>query len=204
MGKALLYNFTSEVVLAETISAKAVEKEIWRLENAVKKSQAQLKKIHQDLQKIMGKDSAFIIETQYMLLKDSHLLGRDQGHHPEQAGQGRMGHQGSREEIPGALPHHPRPLLQGQEQRHLRRAEPPDRQPAKKRAARQVPAPPRAPAAGHPGRRRHHPVRGGQADEQQAAAGTGAEQGRRDVAHGRSWPVPWASRPSWTRATPPS
>ena len=31
-------------------------------------------KIHHDLQRIMGQDAAFIIETQYMLLKDSHLL----------------------------------------------------------------------------------------------------------------------------------
>jgi len=75
MGKALLYNFTREVVLAEPINPKAVEREIWRLENAVKKSRAQLKKIHLGLQKIMGKDAAFIIETQHMLLTDSHLLG---------------------------------------------------------------------------------------------------------------------------------
>jgi phosphotransferase system enzyme I (PtsI) len=75
MGKALLYNFTREVVLAEPISPRAVEREIWRLDNAVKKSRAQLKKIHLGLQKIMGKDAAFIIETQHMLLTDSHLLG---------------------------------------------------------------------------------------------------------------------------------
>ena len=143
MGRALLYNFTREVVLAEPISPKAVEREIWRLENAVKKSRAQLKKIHLGLQKIMGKDAAFIIETQHMLLTDSHLLGEIQGSHPEQAGQGRVGHPLGREKIPGALPHHPRPLLQGQEQRHLRRAEPPDRQLEKKRrrpARRRPPA----------------------------------------------------------------
>ncbi len=75
MGRALLYNFTREVVLAEPISPRAVEREIWRLDNAVKKSRAQLKKIHLGLQKIMGKDAAFIIETQHMLLTDSHLLG---------------------------------------------------------------------------------------------------------------------------------
>jgi phosphotransferase system enzyme I (PtsI) len=75
MGKALLYNFIREVVLAEPISPRAVEREIWRLDNAVKKSRAQLKKIHLGLQKIMGKDAAFIIETQHMLLTDSHLLG---------------------------------------------------------------------------------------------------------------------------------
>ena len=79
MGRALLYNFEKEVIRAENIGEKSVEKEIWRLENAVKKSQAQLKKINRDLQKIMGKDAAFIIETQYLLLKDSHLLDEIRG-----------------------------------------------------------------------------------------------------------------------------
>jgi phosphotransferase system enzyme I (PtsI) len=79
IGKALLYDFAREVVRAESIGAKSVEKEIWRLENAVKKSQAQLKKINLGLQKIMGEDAAFIIESQYMLLKDSHLLNEIKG-----------------------------------------------------------------------------------------------------------------------------
>ncbi|MBN2347125.1 MAG: phosphoenolpyruvate--protein phosphotransferase [Candidatus Aminicenantes bacterium] len=75
MGRAQLHDVIREVVLAESIGERAVEREIWRLENAVKKSRAQLKKIHLGLQKIMGKDAAFIIETQVMLLGDSHLLG---------------------------------------------------------------------------------------------------------------------------------
>lgn len=74
MGKALLYNPRQEIILHERIGEGDVEKEIWRLSNAVKKAQAQLKKIHHDLQKMMGKDSALIIETQYMLLKDSNLI----------------------------------------------------------------------------------------------------------------------------------
>jgi phosphotransferase system enzyme I (PtsI) len=74
MGKAMLYNSAKEVIQPEKISEKAIEKEVWRLDNAIKKTQAQLKKINQDLQKIMGRDSALIIETQYMLIKDSHLL----------------------------------------------------------------------------------------------------------------------------------
>jgi phosphoenolpyruvate-protein phosphotransferase (PTS system enzyme I) len=74
MGKALLYNSSKEVIRPEKIGEKAIEKEIWRLDNAVKKTQAQLKKINRDLQKIMGRDSALIIETQYMLIQDSHLL----------------------------------------------------------------------------------------------------------------------------------
>ena len=79
MGRALLYNFEKEVIRSENIGEKSVEKEIWRLENAVKKSRAQLKKINLGLQKIMGKDAAFIIETQYLLLKDSHLLDEIRG-----------------------------------------------------------------------------------------------------------------------------
>jgi len=79
MGRALLYNFEKEVIRAEDIGAQSVQREIWRLENAVKKSQAQLKKINLGMQKIMGKDAAFIIETQYLLLKDSHLLDEIRG-----------------------------------------------------------------------------------------------------------------------------
>jgi phosphoenolpyruvate-protein phosphotransferase (PTS system enzyme I) len=79
MGKAMLYNFEKEVIRAESIGEKAVEQEVWRLENALKKSRAQLKKINLGLQKIMGKDAAFIIETQYLLLKDSHLLDEIRG-----------------------------------------------------------------------------------------------------------------------------
>jgi phosphotransferase system enzyme I (PtsI) len=79
MGKAMLFNFAPEVIRAENINEKSIEREIWRLETAVKKSQAQLKKINLGLQKIMGKDAAFIIETQYLLLKDSHLLDEIRG-----------------------------------------------------------------------------------------------------------------------------
>jgi phosphotransferase system enzyme I (PtsI) len=79
MGRALLYNFEKEVIRAESIGPQAVQQEVWRLENAVKKSRAQLKKINLGLQKIMGKDAAFIIETQYLLLKDSQLLDEIRG-----------------------------------------------------------------------------------------------------------------------------
>lgn len=74
MGKARIYNSRQEIILQEKIGEDSVEKEIWRLTNAVKKAQAQLKKIHHDLQKMMGKDSALIIETQSMLLKDGNLI----------------------------------------------------------------------------------------------------------------------------------
>lgn len=78
-GKALLYTSQQQIVLREKIAPEAVEKEIWRFSNAVRKTQAQLRKIHHDLQKIMGKDSALIIETQHMLLKDSKLLNEVKG-----------------------------------------------------------------------------------------------------------------------------
>lgn len=79
MGRAQLHRASREEVAAEPIAPRALEREIWRLENAVKKSRAQLKKIHRGLQKIMGKDAAFIIETQHMLLTDSHLLDEIKG-----------------------------------------------------------------------------------------------------------------------------
>ncbi len=79
MGRAQLHRSSREEVAAEPIAPRALEREIWRLENAVKKSRAQLKKIHRGLQKIMGKDAAFIIETQHMLLTDSHLLDEIKG-----------------------------------------------------------------------------------------------------------------------------
>ncbi len=79
MGRALLHSTTRQEILAEPIPARAVERETWRLENAVKKSRAQLKKIHLGLQKVMGKDAAFIIEAQHMLLTDSQLLDEIKG-----------------------------------------------------------------------------------------------------------------------------
>lgn len=79
MGRAVLHNVTRQEILAEPIPPRAVERETWRLENAVKKSRAQLKKIHLGLQKVMGKDAAFIIEAQQMLLTDSQLLNEIKG-----------------------------------------------------------------------------------------------------------------------------
>jgi phosphotransferase system enzyme I (PtsI) len=74
MGKALLYDSQKEIILREKISSEAIEKEINRFDNAIKKTRAQLKKIYKNLQKILGKDSALIIETQYQLLKDGNLV----------------------------------------------------------------------------------------------------------------------------------
>lgn len=73
-GKALLYNSQKEIILREKISADAIGKEIDRLENAVRVTRAQLKKIFNNLQKSMGKDSALIIETQYLLIKEGNLV----------------------------------------------------------------------------------------------------------------------------------
>ncbi len=74
MGKALLYDSQKEIILREKISSEAIENEINRFDNAIKKTRAQLKKIYKNLQKILGKDSALIIETQYQLLKDGNLI----------------------------------------------------------------------------------------------------------------------------------
>lgn len=73
-GKALVFSSQKEIVFREKISGNEIENEIKRLNNAVKKSRAQLKKIYHNLQKVMGQDSALIIETQYLLLKEGNLL----------------------------------------------------------------------------------------------------------------------------------
>ncbi|HLP58721.1 MAG TPA: phosphoenolpyruvate-utilizing N-terminal domain-containing protein, partial [Candidatus Deferrimicrobium sp.] len=74
IGKALLFNSHKEIVFKENINEDAIEKEIDRFENAIKKTRAQLKKIYLNLHKTMGKDSALIIETQYLLLKEGNLI----------------------------------------------------------------------------------------------------------------------------------
>lgn len=74
IGKALLYNSHKEMILKENISEDAIEQEINRFDNAVRKTRAQLKKIYNNLQRSMGKDSALIIETQYLLLKEGNLV----------------------------------------------------------------------------------------------------------------------------------
>lgn len=76
MGKALLFNShqQSQIVLKEKIPKEAVETEINRFNNAVKITKAQLKKIYKNLQKTMGKESALIIETQYLLVKEGNLI----------------------------------------------------------------------------------------------------------------------------------
>lgn len=74
IGNALLYNYKEEIILKEKIGKEVIEKEINRVDNAVKKTKAQLKKIYNNLQKTMGKESALIIETQYLLLKEGNLI----------------------------------------------------------------------------------------------------------------------------------
>lgn len=76
MGKALLFNShqQQQIVFKEKISKQAIEGEINRFNNAVKITKAQLKKIYKNLQKTMGKESALIIETQYLLVKEANLI----------------------------------------------------------------------------------------------------------------------------------
>jgi phosphotransferase system enzyme I (PtsI) len=74
IGKALVYNSQKQIVLKEKIPREAVKNEIDRFNNAVKITKAQLKKIFTNLQKSMGKESALIIETQYLLVKEGNLV----------------------------------------------------------------------------------------------------------------------------------
>lgn len=73
-GKALLFNSQKQIVLKEKISGDAIEAEIQRLNNAVKITKTQLKKIYNNLTKTIGKNSALIIETQYLLVKEGNLI----------------------------------------------------------------------------------------------------------------------------------
>ena len=72
-GKALIFHSKRESVLKEKIDEGAIETEIDRFNNAVKKTRAQLKKIFNNLKKVMGKEPALIIDTQYQLLEDGNL-----------------------------------------------------------------------------------------------------------------------------------
>lgn len=74
IGKALLFNSQKEIVLREKIDKENIPGEIKRFLKAVTITRAQLKKIYNNLQKTMGKDSALIIETQYLLLKEGNLV----------------------------------------------------------------------------------------------------------------------------------
>lgn len=73
-GKALIFNYEKKIIFKQKIEKDLIDIEIQRFDNAVKKTRAQLKKIYNDLEKVMEKDSALIIETQYLLLKDGDLI----------------------------------------------------------------------------------------------------------------------------------
>ena len=76
MGKALLFNShqQQQIVFKEKIPRQAIETETHRINNAIKITKAQLKKIYKNIQKAMGKESALIIETQYLLVKEGNLI----------------------------------------------------------------------------------------------------------------------------------
>jgi len=74
IGQALVYNSHKQIILKEKIPKEAVETEIDRFNNSVKFTKAQLKKIYTNLLKTMGKESALIIETQYLLVKEGNLV----------------------------------------------------------------------------------------------------------------------------------
>ncbi|MCP5047498.1 MAG: phosphoenolpyruvate--protein phosphotransferase [bacterium] len=73
MGKALVYNSQKQIVLREKIPKESVEAEINRFNNALGVTKSQLKKIYTNLRKTTGKESAMIIETQYLLVKEGNL-----------------------------------------------------------------------------------------------------------------------------------
>jgi len=73
-GKALLFNSQKQIVLKEKITKDAIEAELNRFNHTVKITKAQQKKIYNNLIKTMGKDSALIIETQYLLVKEGDLI----------------------------------------------------------------------------------------------------------------------------------
>lgn len=75
-GKALVFNSQKTIVFREKIQKEGIEQEIERLNNAITKTRAQLKKISNNLQKVMGEESALIIETQSLLLKDGNLINK--------------------------------------------------------------------------------------------------------------------------------
>ena len=74
VGKAFLFNSRQHIIMREKIDNDSVQKEIKRLNSAIRKTRIQLKKITQNLQNIMGKDSALIIETQALLLNEGNLI----------------------------------------------------------------------------------------------------------------------------------
>ncbi len=74
VGKAFLFNSRQHIIMREKIDQEAIQKEIKRLNSAIRKTRIQLKKITQNLQNIMGKDSALIIETQALLLNEGNLI----------------------------------------------------------------------------------------------------------------------------------
>ncbi|MEN8154015.1 MAG: phosphoenolpyruvate--protein phosphotransferase [Acidobacteriota bacterium] len=73
-GKALIFNSQKKIILKEKIERSQIKDEIERFTNAVKITGIQLKKIYKNLQKAMGNDSALIIESQYLLLKENRLI----------------------------------------------------------------------------------------------------------------------------------
>jgi phosphotransferase system enzyme I (PtsI) len=74
MGKAFLLNSQKTIILREKIRQDLIDAEIKRFNSAVTNTRSQLKKIATNLQKTMGKDSALIIETQHLLLKEGALI----------------------------------------------------------------------------------------------------------------------------------
>ncbi|MGE5340414.1 MAG: phosphoenolpyruvate--protein phosphotransferase [Candidatus Omnitrophota bacterium] len=74
IGKALQYYSQKQIILKEKIPRETIETEIDRFNNSVKITIAQLKKIYHNLMRTMGKESALIIDTQYLMVKEGNLV----------------------------------------------------------------------------------------------------------------------------------
>ncbi len=73
-AEAFLYKSNHQHIQTHRKFIKDVEKEIFKFNNALKKSRAQLKKILIDLQKIGNQELSLIIDSQLMILKDQNFL----------------------------------------------------------------------------------------------------------------------------------
>jgi phosphotransferase system enzyme I (PtsI) len=125
-GKALVFNSQKEIVLREKISREEIDTELERLNNAVIKTRTQIKKIYHNLQKVMGKDSALIIETQYLLLKEANLIGNIKSIIESNLVKAEWAIKKIEKKIYRYFQGHTRPLFPGEKKRYFRPADPID------------------------------------------------------------------------------
>jgi len=74
IGKATILKSRSGIAIREQLDKSAVPAEVKRFNTALRTTRMQLNRIYKNLQKVMGKDSSLIIESQSMLLNDTRLI----------------------------------------------------------------------------------------------------------------------------------